>query len=303
MRWPVCAAHHSSGSAFCVGLCLLAVAACAAPLSSKSRRQDAVAYSRDGIAIAYTRQGRGDTALVLVHGWAGNRTYWSAQVEHFARTMTVLALDLAGHGSSGSGRRDRTIRNFANDVAAVVKHAGVKKVYLVGHSLGGPVVVEAAFLVPDQALAVIGVDTFFDFWATSGFAEVLQRLSTDFASGIADFARDAMFTPASDTALVSRIVSDMVSASPDVALPALAELQPWTRTRAAAVLGDLPVPLGVIQASTAGHTGLTAARPAPRALVVDSMPGTGHFLMMERPREFNIKLEGLVQRLRSRPAA
>ena len=56
-----------------------------------------MARSRDGVEIAYETHGRtgGDApAVVLVHGWAGNRTYWANQVDLLAERYHVVAVDL-----------------------------------------------------------------------------------------------------------------------------------------------------------------------------------------------------------------
>lgn len=65
-------------------------------------------------------------------------------MEEFADTRQAVAVDLAGHGDSGADREAWTIPAFAEDVAAVVRHLGLEDVVLIGHSLGGPVVVAAA---------------------------------------------------------------------------------------------------------------------------------------------------------------
>ena len=79
---------------------------------------DSVASS-DGVMIHYDVAGQGDTALVFVHCWSGDRTYWSEMMKRFAGDYRVVAMDLGGHGESGLGRDDWTIPAFGADVAAV----------------------------------------------------------------------------------------------------------------------------------------------------------------------------------------
>ena len=99
--------------------------------------------SRDGVEIAYATHGAGGPAVVLVHGWAGNRTYWAHQIDHLAERHQVIAVDLGGHGESGLGRVDWTLPAFGDDVVAVVDEVDARKVVLVGHSMGGDAVVLA----------------------------------------------------------------------------------------------------------------------------------------------------------------
>jgi pimeloyl-ACP methyl ester carboxylesterase len=97
----------------------------------------------DGERIAYEVRGKGNLAIVLVHGWSCDRSYFQHQLESFSDRYTVVTLDLAGHGESTLGRENYTIALFGADVAAVVRKLDLKRVVLVGHSMGGDVVVAA----------------------------------------------------------------------------------------------------------------------------------------------------------------
>src|SRR5262245_45079157 len=113
----------------------------------------------DGLNVVCEVRGKGDTALVFLHGWCGDRAYWKHQLDEFAADYRVVALDQAGHGESGKDRKSWTASGLAGDVEAVVKALGLKRVILVGHSMGGPVSLLAARRMPGTVVAVIGVDT------------------------------------------------------------------------------------------------------------------------------------------------
>ena len=86
--------------------------------------------SRDGVGIAYESHGRTDgdaPTVVLVHGWAGNRTFWSQQVDVLTERYRVVAVDLGGHGESGTGRGDWNLPTFGDDVVAVVEAVGAPR--------------------------------------------------------------------------------------------------------------------------------------------------------------------------------
>jgi pimeloyl-ACP methyl ester carboxylesterase len=98
-----------------------------------------VTVSRDGVEIAYATFGEPDgdaPAVVLVHGWSGNRGYWAHQTDFLAERHHVIAVDLGGHGESGLGRDDWNLAAFGDDVVAVIETVGAQKVALVGHSIG-----------------------------------------------------------------------------------------------------------------------------------------------------------------------
>jgi pimeloyl-ACP methyl ester carboxylesterase len=128
---------------------------------------------------------------------------------------------------------------------------------------------------------------------TAGLAQPTQ---------VQKFVRGLMFTPQSDSAVVSRVASAMAAGRPDILVPAMTYLQSWARDRSPAALASLWTPLGAPQASTAGHEGLEAHRAHLPALEVDTMPATGHFPMLENPAEFNARLDSLLLRLRAPPS-
>src|SRR5437660_6613032 len=113
----------------------------------------------DGLEIVGEVRGQGDTALVFLHGWCGDREYWKHQVDVFAPDYRVVTLDQAGHGESGKDRKVWSAGSLAGDVEAVVKALGLRRVILVGHSMGGAVALLAAKRMPGTVIAVIGVDT------------------------------------------------------------------------------------------------------------------------------------------------
>ncbi len=126
-------------------------------LLSVSSAQAASVAGANGVPIQYERYGSGDSTIVFVHGWTCDRSYWREQIDAFAADHTVIAIDLAGHGQSGDGRDDWSIAAFGEDVAAVVAAEDVANFILVGHSMGGPVVIEAALALDGRVEQVIAV--------------------------------------------------------------------------------------------------------------------------------------------------
>ena len=119
-----------------------------------------VALSSDGISICFEVHGTEGSPLVLVHGWSCDRGYWRGQVEHFARGHRVVTVDLAGHGESGLGRERWTMPAFGDDVAAVVEKLDLDNVVLVGHSMGGDVIVETALRLRGRIAGLVWVDVY-----------------------------------------------------------------------------------------------------------------------------------------------
>ncbi|MEV0188061.1 alpha/beta fold hydrolase [Kitasatospora purpeofusca] len=98
--------------------------------------------------VHYTVTGEGP-ALVLVHGVGkGGRVTFGHLVEDFARRNTVILPELSGSETAEDDGTPLTVEQLADEVAAVIEHAGLGPVDLVGFSLGGAVVAATAALHP-----------------------------------------------------------------------------------------------------------------------------------------------------------
>lgn len=253
---------------------------------------DGRAVSADGLAIHYTATGSGEPAIVFVHGWSCDGSYWDAQVEHFVKTNRVVTIDLAGHGDSDLGREKWTMEAFGADVRAVVEELDLRNVVLVGHSMGGPVVVEAARTMPDRIIGIIGVDNFqsVDFKMTQeqidGF---VAKYETDFRTVTEGWVR-TMFPVLADTALVSRVAIDMASGSPEAGVGALEELIAWFSEKMKVRLGELTIPLHCIN-SDQSSTNEEVLSGLVNGYKLRLMPGYGHFIFMEASDQFNSLLD------------
>ena len=125
-----------------VGVAAMALVFVGARAHSDDAAKKNVVKASDGLLLVYDSKGSGDTALVFLHGWCGSRHWWKSQMDAFSGDYRVIAYDQAGHGDSGKDRKEWTGAALAADVGAVVKGLGLKRVILVGHSMGGPIALE-----------------------------------------------------------------------------------------------------------------------------------------------------------------
>jgi pimeloyl-ACP methyl ester carboxylesterase len=252
----------------------------------------------DGVSIAYTVSGEGSPALVFIHGWMCDQTFWSAQIEEFSQTNTVLTIDLPGHGLSGMDRDDWPLLAFGADVQKVVEHLDLDEIVLIGHSMGGSTALEAARLMPDRTLGVIAVDSLQDADAKydpEQFNGILAAYDKDFAGTCKKFTT-SMFLENADPELVERVTSDMCDHSPEIAIALLREFFNYEMGPA---LTAVDVPVRYINAPTY-PTNVEVNRTYQPDFEGVIMDGVGHFLMMEEPVEFNELLKQVVEGLESR---
>ena len=254
------------------------------------------AISADGISINYEMRGQGETAIVFVHGWCCDLSYWSEQAPHFALNYKVVSIDLAGHGESGLDRTEWTMGAFGEDVAAVVNKLDLERVVLVGHSMGGPVILEAARLMPARVIGLVGVDTLRDFEekvTQEQLDGLITPLRADFPAAAKDFVR-SMFAADSDKVLIEKIVADMSSAPPEVGLSALEGLFSYQNNDLKAALSEVQAPITCISCDI-WPTNVEVNKQYAPSFTVKIPPGVGHFNMMEDPETFNRLLEETVQ--------
>lgn len=251
--------------------------------------------SKDGVEIAYTVEGRGELSLVFVHGWSCDKSYWSNQVKVFSPEYKVVTIDLAGHGESGLERSDYTLQSFGEDVAAVVNKLGLKKIILIGHSMGGPVIIEAANRLKGKVIGLIGADTFQNLGETFPEDQMLQFLKPfkeNFVETTKGFVK-TMFPPTADSLLVKKVVDDMSLAPPKVAVSAMENM---FKDNAISALKELDVPIISINCDLY-PVKVEENRKQVKSFEVKMMNGVGHFVMLEDPAKFNQLLQESIDEL------
>ena len=251
--------------------------------------------SKDGVDIAYSKYGNGEPAIVLVHGWSCDQSYWKNQIEKLAENYSVVTVDLAGHGLSGMERKNYTMDLFGEDVAAVVNKLGLKKVILIGHSMGGYVVIEAARQLKEKVIGLVGADTYQgleDEMTEEQIDQFLKPFKENFVHKAKEFVK-TMFPQTADSNLVNRVADDMSSASPQVAISAMQNLFSYHAFQA---LEDMNAPIISINCDRY-PLNVEETRKHTKSFEVKMMNGVGHFVMLEDPEKFNLLLQEAVNEL------
>jgi pimeloyl-ACP methyl ester carboxylesterase len=260
--------------------------------SFQEQKQEVISavVSANGSPISYGVKGMGEPTIVFVHCWTCSHEFWKDQIDYFSRTNRVVWLDLAGHGQSGSNRSNYTMEAFGEDVAAAVNKAGVNRVVLVGHSMGGPVSIEAAKILGDKVVAIVGVDTFYTpFQYPESEAEIngfVKPFEKDFA-GTTQQMFESMFTPNVDPELKASIAQLFAGESPEMAVSAMYEIFRWSARNGQHDLESYSNKLKNINAAPTGNE--TALHKS-----VTLIPGVGHFVPQVKPDEFNAALRDII---------
>ncbi|AMR32825.1 hypothetical protein A0256_16070 [Mucilaginibacter sp. PAMC 26640] len=242
--------------------------------------------------IDYTDTGDGDTTLLFAHGWCINKTYWDQQVSHFGKKYRVVALDLGGFGKSGKNRSNWDTQAFASDVNAVMDQLKLKKVVLVGHSMAGSIVLQAALNEPDKVIGIVGVDNFkgvggkFTDKDKQEFAGAIAMMKRDFKKVVLSWFKHDLFSKTTSEPIKMRILNDVAHADTIVAVAS----QEQGIYNEAPNLMKLKKKLFMIN-SDYQPTDTTGLIKNNIPFKLYTVRGTGHFPMIEAPDEFNKQLE------------
>jgi pimeloyl-ACP methyl ester carboxylesterase len=271
----------------------------AAPASAKATPAEGaarIAIAPDGVHVQYRVYGHGEPTLVFIHGWSCDSNYWREQVAAFRQKYTLVTVDLAGHGGTDGNRTDWSIAHFGDDVATAMSAVPSQQIILIGHAMGGPVAIEAAHKLGNRVKGIIGVDTFSTIGAPAPSQAqvdaIIKPFEADFIGHTRQLVTEKLFAPAGNHELANKIAYDMALSPPRVAIPSLRALLEYDLDRG---LSGLAIPVVAIDSDLAEPVNETRIRKVLPGFHAVTLKGTGHFLMMEDPKDFNPALETEIQ--------
>jgi pimeloyl-ACP methyl ester carboxylesterase len=115
---------------------------------------------KDGVTLAYEDINPGLPPMPLVHGWGCDHTSLDAQAEFFSKSHRVVSVKLRGHRKSDAPDQDYTMPSFADDLAWLCEKLGLIKPIVIGHSMGGSIVLELAAGYPDVPASIVLLNSF-----------------------------------------------------------------------------------------------------------------------------------------------
>ncbi len=254
--------------------------------SSNSVNGESHFTTLDGARIHYVNYGKGSEALVLIHGWTCNLDNWRDQFADFAKRNRVIALDLPGHGQSDKPQVTYSMDLFARAVDAVMRDAKVKSAVLVGHSMGTPVARQFYRKYPEKTLAIVIVD---GSLRPFGDKALMDRLLAGFRGPNYRDAVGQMLTAISGPNLsadaTARIKASSLNTPQHVivsAMEGMADPSIWGEDK-------INVPVLAIMAKNPFYPPNVeeSFRSIAPNMEFQMWEGVGHFIMMEKPKEFN----------------
>jgi pimeloyl-ACP methyl ester carboxylesterase len=239
----------------------------------------------DGAKIHYKSYGKGKDAVVFIHGWTCNLDNWRDQIPEFAKRNRVIALDLPGHGQSDKPQIAYTMDLFADAVEAVMRDAKVDHAVLVGHSMGTPVARQFYRKYPQKTLAIVIVDGGLRLFGTKEMRDgflAMFRAPTYKDAGAQMFGQMMANLPAAEQ---ERVKTSFANTPQYVIVGAMEAMS----DEALYAPDKINVPVFAVLAKSpfwAADTEQFLRGLAPD-LELQWWEGVGHFVMLEKPKQFN----------------
>ena len=283
----------------CVAAALFAVGGCATAPKPKTLADGKSHFVSWGTnRVHYVTVGQGRHTIVFVHCWAGNLGFWREQVPALADKARLVLIDLPGHGQSDKPHTAYTMDFLAGAVLAVMRDAHVDKAMLVGHSMGGAVIACVYRQAPEKVAALVSADGLLrrPQWTPEQAREFTVQFSTpEYREHVKQFV-GAFFPVPGTEALRDQVLSETLATPQYVMVGTMEGMfgpnQPdWG-------LKTVNAPVLVINAKgpmwNADYENyVRSLSPQADYLMMD---GVGHWLMLEKPAEFNALLTNLLRK-------
>jgi len=234
----------------------------------------------NGLAVAYAASGARAPAVCLVHGTGGSSAVWAHQLENLGDVAQVVAVDLPGHGGSG-GSIPKRIEDAAAVVAAFLDALGLGRVVIGGHSMGGAIAQHFALAYPDRVQGLILVGTGARLRV---LPRLLELLASDYAQGV-DLLMSLAIGPEAPDELRTSLHRSTANNPPGVVLGDLTACDVFdVMSRIATVqVPTLAICGAQDRLTPPKYSRFFGERIAGARVVV--VPGAGHYVQVEKPRE------------------
>ena len=231
-----------------------------------------------------------DLPVVLVHSLAGNFSQWDAQLAHLRSSRRAIALDLRGHRWSESAKTgDYSMAGMAGDIEAVVRHLGLERLVLVGHSMGGGVALTYAGAHPERVAGLLLVDPIGDGKQIPA-AEVepfLAGLDSDYENTIGGHWAGIA---GPDSAVRERLLFDLRATPRETVVRSLREVVQFDPHPALARYRGPKLAI-VTPSNDQGFSLHRLGKGFPHRVVT----GTGHWIQLDKPDDFNRMLDEFLE--------
>jgi esterase len=241
------------------------------------------------LPLAFDSRGAGGMPVIFAHSFAGDLSHWSATLDYLKPQRRVIAFDFSGHGNSPGAVGRYSYGELAKDIGAVAESAQLASFVLVGHSMGAAIAIEFAAAHVQHVQRLVLVDPPPSAAIPPGQLEQMhQALEQDPYAFIEQYWNQQLFTDAR-VEVKQRLLASLRKLSRAAAIDLTKEA---FAVDSSVALRRYPAPkFAIVRSANDGPLSLHNAVPGVQHQVID---GTGHWIHLDKPDEFNKTLERIL---------
>jgi pimeloyl-ACP methyl ester carboxylesterase len=215
----------------------------------------------------------------------------------------VVTVDLPGFGASGKELEAHwKFDRYTEDIQNLISQLKLKNVVLIGHSMSGDLILDVAKRYPAELAGIVGVDNLqepaplFAREELKSFDSFFSEMVLHFDSIVKVYMPSQLFQPSTDTLVRKRVMKDILANEPSLAVKVLKENAYFSQQQRTA-MQSLPFPLLLISSDVNPVNDSLLGLHCAKGYRVKTIPGCGHYPMIEQPENFNRALEQLLDAL------
>jgi len=251
-----------------------------------------IEVGKTGISYWAGRKGLAEEkqTILFIHGAGGGQLSWGLQKNFFERDFNSVIIELPGHGQTG-GNGEEEIGKYAEDVYDFLKASHLRRLFLVGHSMGGAIAQTLAVAHPEILKGIVLVGTGARLRVLPAVLEGIQK---NFEKTVREIVRFAFSRKAPQELIASGVEYllecpfhvlygdflacnrfDFMKELDKIDLPAL-------------VICGAEDEMTPVKYSEFLHQHIKASR-------LEILPDAGHMVMLESPDVFNLKVKDFIR--------
>ena len=250
--------------------------------------------------LSYFDTGKNKTTLLFIHGSFINKDYWKNQISFFSKKYRVIAIDLAGHGNSTHNTKDWSVQKFGNDITQIIHKLSLKKVIIVGHSVGADIMLETANQKNNAIIGIIGIDYFKNVGVglpKNVIEQVVSSLKTDFTGTNEQYVKQALINKNTKSEISDKILRDFKTMDKNIGIAMNENFLTYTN-RETELLKKLPLKLFLINVNYVPTNADNLKEATNNNFELRILNGNCHYPMIEIPETFNSELDKVITKIK-----
>ncbi len=231
-------------------------------------------------------------ALILLHGSGGDSSVWEGQIQGLGHGIKIIAPDLPGHGQS-DGPLCMSVKDYAAWLNTFVQKMQLSRFFLAGHSLGGAIAQEYAYIFPQKVQGLILAGSGTQFMVA---ADYLETAKNNFPAAV-HASCQAAYAAENVSLFYEKGYAMLYGNGGEVLYNDLAVCSAFDSTEWGS---SIAVPVLLICGSDDKITPPESSEPLARLIPEAQMKivaGAGHMAMMEAAAEFNEAIKEFIKKL------